>query len=304
MYTFIIGHIQAQDSKQGATVGHMHKTLFRAEQPTDTLVVSWYPLAGNDENTGPRYEQEARLTGFDILGVMRPGSNTSLRDPALRRSLSPEYFDQRFQAQAAELRTTTEHYGKVIFRGQSSGSFPVLGMVKSGLVRATHLLIEDGINLRLRPNLRTQSPLRARAAWAVAGAQEHFRMPRPPEPDWEAPPFVPAPGKFGEFRTELYHWSRLWRSSYSRESILEIAQAQPRLPILCKFLGHTATATPRAIQDFRHEMEEIKQTRRTTPPAASIRVDYDPSGWHGYLVYPAFGVANLRQVAAMRSYVR
>jgi len=68
-------------------------TLFRAGPATDTLVVSYYPVGGNDRNTGPRYAQEARLTGFDVLGVTRVGTNTCRPSPRLRRQLAADRFD-------------------------------------------------------------------------------------------------------------------------------------------------------------------------------------------------------------------
>lgn len=69
--------------------------LFRSgAAPSDTLVVSPYPVGGNDRNTGPRYAREAVSTGFDVLGITRVGTNTCRPDPRLRRRLAGHRFDE------------------------------------------------------------------------------------------------------------------------------------------------------------------------------------------------------------------
>jgi hypothetical protein len=41
----------------------------------------------------------------------------------------------------------------------------------------------------------------------------------------------------------------------------------------------------------------------TGQPVARIRSDYDPDGWHGFLVYPEYGAKNLQDARSMDSLV-
>jgi hypothetical protein len=284
----------------------MRATTFRSSNEADTLVVSYYPLSGNDKNTGPRYNEEAAITGFDIAGVTRTGSNTLKFSPWKRHKLSLKHFDESCAEDADSLNKLSRNYDRVIWRGQSTGSFPTLGVVKSGLVKATHLILEDGINTRLGKDKQPLGPVNSRLDWVRYGREEKAGMPRPPFQNWSAPEPVhvnPLIG-VGKFAAEQYHWAPLWRSAYSRESTIEIAKSTPELPILAKFLGHTGTSTHVEVQQFREELSEIQRERQTnTTSAASIHADYDPDGWHGFIIYPQFGAANLEQVASMQSFV-
>jgi hypothetical protein len=282
----------------------MHSQTFRSDTETGTVVISYYPVVGTDNNTGPRYQQEAAITGFDVIGITRDGSNATSPDRHLHDSLSPEHFDEYCAEQATKLEKVTLDYDNVIFRGQSTGSFPTLGVVKSGLVRATHLLIEDGINLRLGPHGRTQRLLPGWYAWLSTQAQNAFSKSPLPSPDWLVPTKQSDSHKTAMFFMDVYHWSHLWRSSYSRDAFLHIAATQPKLPVLCKFIGHSVTSTAKLVAEFIPEVTKAHTARLTAQaPVADIRYNYHPDAWHNYIEYPQYGAANLLEVASMRSYV-
>ncbi|WP_156036012.1 hypothetical protein [Blastococcus sp. URHD0036] len=68
-----------------------------------------------------------------------------------------------------------------------------------------------------------------------------------------------------------------------------------------KFLGNTATTTRAEVEAFERDVSQILQCRDASRSGPrGVRVDYDPDGWHGYLVYPQYGAANLREVCEMR----
>lgn len=272
-------------------------TRFGSGQPgTDTLVVSHYPVGGNDQNTGPRYRAESRITGFDILGVTRAGTNTLLPDPRLRRRLSQRLFDEMCNELAHTLRPMCSGYKHVILRGQSTGAFPTLGIARSAVLPVTHLLVEDGINTRRSRGGSVRGPLTSRVDWLRHFTNENLQMRRPPCEHWATPEKLPMSWRtIAQFAVEQYHWAPLWRSRYGRESILRIAQDQPDLPMLVKCLGHTALTTHREVAELRQDLARIQARNRS----AECRVDFDEDAWHGWLVYPEYGARNLLAVRAM-----
>ncbi len=272
-------------------------TRFGSEQPsTDTLVVSHYPVGGNDLNTGPRYRTEARITGFDILGITRVGTNTLLPDPRLRRRLSQHLFDEMCEEIAHALRPMCSGYKYLILRGQSTGAFPTLGIARSKVLPVTHLLVEDGINTRRSRRGSVRDPLTARIDWLRHRRNEISQMGQPPREHWATPEKLPTSWRtVAQFAVEQYHWAPLWRSRYGRDSILRIAQDQPDLPILVKCLGHTALTTRREVAELRQDLTRIRDGGRS----AECRVDLDDEGWHGWLVYAEYGAGNLLAARAM-----
>lgn len=277
----------------------LHATLFRSGRlGTDTLVVSPYPVGGNDANTGPRYAAEARLTGYDVLGVTRTGSNTLVPSHVRRRQLAPHVFDELCESLAKDLAPVCAGYDHVVVRGQSTGTFPALGIVRSGVLPVTHLLVEDGINTRRSQRGTVRGPVTARLDWLHHTVAERRTMAHPPVPGWESPDRLPARWdtvlKFG---VEQYHWAPLWRSGYTRDSLLQIVRSRPDLPVLVAFLGHTALTTPAEVADLRRELAEVAARGRR----AELRVEVDPDGWHGYLVYAEYGATNLRAVRELRA---
>lgn len=288
----------------------MRKSEHGRNRPSDTLVISPYPLGGNAANTGPRYDEEARITGMHIEGLTRTGSDTLHPSLRLKRTLSDlKLFDELCAEQAAGLKSKTEYYDKVIVRGQSTGGFPALGMVRSGAMRVTHLLLEDGINTRVRSDGAPLSDIQARREWLNYDKSEKAGMPRPPHEGWVAPPRLDLTPleqaqATGKFIIETMHLSTLWRSAYGRDAALEIAGDQPNLPMLFKFLGHSGTTTPEGVEAFQEQLKPFKDLRASTEPAgASIITDYNPDAWHGFLVYPQYRAANLQQIAGMESLV-
>lgn len=285
----------------------MAQTTFRPENgpfAPDTLVVSYYPLGGNDGNTGPRYQQEADITGFDILGITREGSDTTVKNAALRDDFSPARFDDMWASYAGELDESSKDYDYIIVRGQSTGSFPALNIVKNGLIRATHLVIEDGINLRLNRHGKAKGPVASRLDWAVGFAGEALTRPQPPDPNWAKPQGKPTTNGLEKFRAETYHWAPLWRSNYSRRASLEIARTRPDLPMVLKFLGHTATSTSAEVNQFFQKIDKIEAFReKLRQPAATIVRSYLPDAWHSVLEYPEFGAANLLEARSLESFV-
>ncbi len=264
------GHLLRLSSTSGAT-------LFRnGRAGSDTLVVSHYPVGGNDRNTGPRYGREAEITGFDQLGITRVGTNTCWPDPRLRRQLAPEAFDDMCGEAALGLAAVCRDYRYVIMRGQSTGAFPTLGVVKAGVLPVTHLLIEDGINTRRSRRNAPRGPLTSRLDWLRYSRLEGAMMRRPPVDEW-----APPGGESGRLRrvawflVEQYHWVPLWRSTYSRDSIVQIARDQPDLPILVKCLGHTALTTPREVHCLRKDLDQVLDGHRPAPCV----VDLDEDAW-------------------------
>jgi hypothetical protein len=276
--------------------------LFSGRRDSDTLVISYYPVGGNDANTGPRYREEARLTGFDILGITRPGTNTLLPSHSMRRQLAPAHFDRFVERHLGVLARIANDYEYVIMRGQPSGAFPTLAVVKSEQVRTTHLLIEDGINIRRRSDGTPRGPVAARWDWFQHTWTERRRMPRPPITGWQLPPEASVKsGKVLRFFVEQFHWAPLWRSSYTTDALISVAHEQPALPMLVKFLGHSPTITRADLATFRARIAEAMDKRRVQgSPTGEICVEYDADAWHGYLLYPQYGAANLVQVREMQ----
>jgi hypothetical protein len=272
-------------------------SLFRSgRSATDTLVVSPYPVGGNDSNTGPRYAREAAITGFDILGVTRAGTNTCRPDPRLRRRLAPATFDALCADAALALREWCRDYRYVIVRGQSTGAFPALGIVRSGVLPVTHLLVEDGINTRRNRRGGPRGPLVARLDWLHHTRRERARMPQPPHPGWAPPHTATRPWQTPLwFAVEQYHWAPLWRSAYSRRTLLDIVGSRPDLPVLVACLGNTALTTSREVEMLRHDL--VRTARHGRP--APCRVVLDAAGWHGFLVYAEYGAANLCSVRGL-----
>ncbi|MFW3168926.1 hypothetical protein [Geodermatophilus sp. CPCC 206100] len=284
--------------------GRLQLTRFAAgSSPSDTLVVSHYPVGGNDANTGPRYQAEASLTGYDILGITRVGTNTLRPSPGLRAELSPDRFAATCEDHAPELLSACRGYDYVIMRGQSTGTLPTLGILMSEAIPATHLLIEDGINTRRSRDGSVRRPIPARLDWWRHTRSERVDMSRPPVAEWSLPTRLPTTwGTVLEFLVEQYHWAPIWRSGYTRDSVIEIVRRQPRLPVLIKLFGHTAMTTRSEAQSFRADIEDIAQKRRSrSPDVAEVRIDFDVDAWHGFIVYPEYGAANLREARAMPS---
>lgn len=278
----------------------------------NTLIISPYPRGGNDQNTGPRYAEEAAITGFEIHGMKREGADTLHFSPRLRRRLSsPALFDEMCSEAAEQLRPRTEYYDTVIVRGQSTGGFQALGMVKSDQMHVTHLLLEDGINTRTRRNGSPLGGLAARHDWLSYSREEKYRFPKVERPaDWIAPPkiernILQAVAVGAKIMVESTHYSPLWRSSYSTASAVEVIKTQPEIAMLFKFLGHTGTSDQRSLEIYTKELRAAEAARFAEPdrPAAPVVIDYDPDGWHAYLVFPQYGAANLQQVAQLKSYV-
>jgi hypothetical protein len=272
-------------------------TLFRSGRSgTDTLVVSPYPVGGNDRNTGPRYAREAALTGFDVLGVPRIGTNTWRPDPWLRRRLAPGTFDALCVDTARALQGWCRGYRHVVVRGQSTGAFPALGIVRSGVLPVTHLVVEDGINTRRNRRGGPRGPLVARLDWLRHGRRERARMAQPPRPGWELPHAAPTPWRTPLwFAVEQYHWAPLWRSGYSRDALLDIVGARPDLPVLVACVGRTAISTTREVERLGRDLSGKAGPDRPAP----CRMVYDAAAWHGFLVYAEFGAANLRAVRGL-----
>ena len=181
-------------------------------------------------------------------------------------------------------------------RGQSTGAFPTLGIVRTGLLPVTHLLIEDGINTRRSRRNLPRGPVAARLDWLRYSRREGAAMPRPPATGWTPPAGEPGPRRRGVwFAVEQYHWAPLWRSTYSRDALVEIARTEPELPILVKCLGHTALSTTPEVHALRHDLDQVLNGRR---PASCV-VHLDTDAWHGVLVYAEYGAANLRAVRAL-----
>jgi hypothetical protein len=269
-------------------------TLFRAGPAvSDTLVVAHYPVGGNDRNTGPRFAREAALTGFDQLGITRVGTNTCRPDPRLRRRLAAGAFDELCARTATALLPVCRDYRVVILRGQSTGSFPTLGVVAAGVLPVTHLLVEDGINTRRSRGGGARGPLAARLDWLRYSRQEAAGMRRPPVAGWADPTGAPDPRRrLAWFLVEQYHWAPLWRSTYSRDALVRVVRERPGLPVLVKCLGRTALST-------RAEVDALRRDLARVPRSAPCVVDLDPDAWHGQLVYAEYGAANLRAVRAL-----
>lgn len=283
------------------------QTLYRGDNNASrTLVVSYYPLVGNARNTGPRYQQEANATGYDILGIERVGTNSYRPSIHLRRKLSPSNFDNPKNSvcveEAEKLREIVADYDRVIFRGQSTGSFLTLGVIRTGLISPTHLLIEDGINTRVSRRGRPRGSVRSRLDWLKYGRKERAGM-RPPE-HWVAPKATVHGAETAlQFAVEQFHWAPLWRSTYSRNALLDVAMTHPRVPILVKLLGHTATTTPQEASSLQQQLEEAGASRANNATAAHLTSCIDEESWHGYLVFPDYGIANLHEISKMSSLV-
>lgn len=278
--------------------------LYESGDASDTLVASYYPLGGNDQNTGPRYQAEAELTGFDVLGIPRSGSDTLRPNRHLHNALSPEHFDDFMTRDANIFNGFAVSYDRVIWRGQSASSFPTLSMVKTGAVKATHMLLEDGINLRTPVGAVSRAYYLGVLDWYSYDKLEQQVAPEVPE-DWSVPeaddqhPVIKA----AKFFVEQYHWSALWRSNYSRQAVLEIIENQPELPISIKFLGHSATGNLKQATETMELIDIAAATRSNGgEPVAEVRTAYDKAAWHKYLTYPQYGADNLTEVADMKSY--
>jgi hypothetical protein len=284
----------------------MQITKFPSGAETGTVVVSYYPLNGNDANTGPRYQEEAELTGFDILGITRDGSNTTHTDASIQNSFDPKVpakYEQNLESHVEKVARKISDYDTVILRGQSVGSFPTLALVKNGIY-ATHLLLEDGVNLRYHKT--RESKIYSWYTWVSAQFSEMIAMPKPPHEGWEAPKTDPQPDRVRKLITDIRNSSLLWRSSYSHDAVLDIVRDYPKLPVLCKFLGNSVVSTPALFGLFAPEFDaaaKVRVARAQNSEAAPARQYYDDTGWHGYHLYPQYGAANLIQASHMPSYV-
>lgn len=280
----------------------MHATLFRAESEASTLVISPYGVLGCDTNTGPRYLEEARLTGFDILGITRMGSDTFRFQPELRNQLSPHVFDDFIASQADQIAAYSQDYERIIGRAQSAGSFLMFALIKSGGIKFSHLVVEDGVNTFSVSSSGSMDYLRGLSTFARYKHAESKNMPRPPEQGWYIPSAAPIPlrEKVAKFIVEQAHWGPLWNSSDSRESLLEIVKQSPEIAVLAKFFGHTNSGTPRTIHNYIREIEAATDERESNyADAADVIAEYDPKAWHGYIEYPQFGASNLLSVAGI-----
>jgi hypothetical protein len=267
-------------------------TLFRGGPAADTLVVSYYPVGGNDRNTGPRYAREARLTGFDVLGVTRVGTNTCRPSPRLRRRLGQGSFDAWCAQAAPALSAVCRDYRYVVLRGQSTGAFPTLGVARTGLLPVTHLLVEDGVNTRRTRRGTIRGPVGARLDWLRYLREERADMRHPPRDGWARPDVQPAPHRSTLWHAvEQYHWVPLWRSTWGRDALVQIVRDRPDLPVLVKCLGHTALTTRAEVADLHRALEGARDGG-----AAPCRLDFDPDAWHAFLVYAEYGAANLCEV--------
>ena len=66
------------------------------------------------------------------------------------------------------------------------------------------------------------------------------------------------------------------------------------IQICVKFLGHSATTTEGEIKKTIAELLDINLVRQASEiPTTDLRVQYDVSAWHGYILYPQFGSKNL-----------
>jgi hypothetical protein len=266
-------------------------------------VIAFYPLSGNDHNTGPRFQEEAELTGFDILGITRDGSDTYVPSVQCRKRFSTDNFDRTMESAAESLNRLAEGYTEVVMRGQSTGSFPTLSVLKTGKLRATRLLIEDGINTRISATGGARGLIGSRLDWLRYGKAERRSMPSMEAPG-QARSGLDSLKSLAKFAVEQYHWAPLWRSSYSRDALLEVASTQPLLPILVKFLGHTGTSTEAEVMSLQRQLDEVSHLRAQRDRwAAPLRSEYDPDGWHGYLIDPKFGARNLVEVMSMPTHV-
>jgi hypothetical protein len=97
------------------------------------------------------------------------------------------------------------------------------------------------------------------------------------------------------FAVEQYHWAPLWRSAYSRNTIIEIVRTRPDLPVLVKCLGHTAVSSTSEILTLRRDLDLASGGRRPAPCV----VELEQEAWHGFLVYAEYGAANLCAVRAL-----
>lgn len=291
-----------------ASAAAFNATMFACGRETDTLVIGYYPLGGNDMNTGPRYQVEARMTGFDVLGLTRHGTNTIRPNWTYRQELSPKRFASSLAVGADELAEIAARYEYVMVRGQSTGSFPALRLVSSKRVRITHLLIEDGINTRTRRNGTPKGFLGGELDWLRYGVAEARRMPRPPRQGWALPPTSSTSrlSAAAAFFVEQFHWARLWRSSYSRDVLLDIAANYAELPLLVCLVGHTGTTTVAEAIALQTELRRAAERRSRVlgASAADVECDLDFHAWHGFLLYPEYGVPHLLRCRAMRSLVR
>ena len=270
-------------------------TLFRGGPAADTLVVSHYPVAGNDRNTGPRYAREARLTGFDVLGITRVGTNTGLPSPRLRRRLGARSFDAWCAEAASALVEVCRGYRYVVLRGQSTGAFPTLGIARTGLLPVTHLLLEDGVNTRRTRRGRVRDPLTARLDWVRYLREERSGMRHPPQEGWARPDMAPSPRRsLLWFAVEQYHWAPLWRSTWGRDVLVGLVRDRPDLPVLVKCVGHTALSTAAEVAELAADLRDARGAG-----AAPCRLDVDADAWHAVLVYAEYGAANLRAVRAL-----
>ena len=119
-------------------------------------------------------------TGFDVLGITRIGTNTCRPDPLLRRRLARHRFEELCAEAALQLAPWSRDYDHVVLRGQSTGAFPTLGIVRSRALPVTHLLVEDGINTRRSRHGAVRGPVAARLDWLRYARQESLGMRRPP----------------------------------------------------------------------------------------------------------------------------
>lgn len=265
-------------------------------------MISHYPVGGNDANTGPRYQVEAEMTGFDIVGVTRVGTNTMWPSPRVRKQLSTGAFPASCEDQARALLPLCEGYETVVLRGQSTGAFPTMGIARTGIIPLTHLLIEDGINTRRSSRGGMRGALAARWDWLRYTAVERRTMARPPVPSWKLPSQLPGSWRtVAMFFVEQYHWAPLWRSTYTRDVLLELVERRPDVPVLIKMLGHTATSTEREANDLKRDIDAGVARSPVKSGRAPVIVDIDSDAWHGFLVYPEYGAKNLSQVHGMRS---
>jgi hypothetical protein len=269
-------------------------TLWQRAEASKTLVVAFYPLGGNDVNTGPRFHREAELAGVDMLAVTRAGTNGLVPSRRLRQRLSPAVFETSLDPLFAQLEPVCRRYARVLLRGQSTGAFPALAVAAARRLPVTDLLIEDGLNARPSTSADLAELLSGNLHWLKHSMVERRRM-QPPE---GAEPLrrtgsgtrLPAVA----FLVEQYHWEPLWRSDYGRETLLAVIREQPRLPVSVVLFGHSGTASPIQAEELRVRLNAAGAERLVLDEAAApVAVRLEPDSWHGWLLYPEVGASNI-----------
>ena len=278
---------------------------------SDTMVFAPYPFAGNDGNTGARYDELANRSGYDLLAAHTPGTGSLNVVRGIVQPLPKQQEELAAWAlrQAEVLRQNDEFIARPnrVGLGDSGRAMGVMLMAimahKGGILGAdggplfTHVLTRDGVNFRAPEPARHG----ARRLLQQAAIYDEGRSDRVTVEQRQSR--LSQVYTLGCAVTEMLSYRRAMCKSLTPIAASVALAECPSIPFHQVGLGRGISGTPTQMEVFHkalnHARDEAWQKAEAGELIAPVLTTFEPTWGHGDLMDPQAAANHLQQTLAL-----